>query len=181
VTERIGDWIQTASGRPFWPLDPRAEEIDIFDIAHSLSNLCRFNGHCSRFYSVAEHSVLVSLVVPPADALAGLLHDATEAYCADVPRPLKPFLKGYADIEAGIWRAVAARFGLAEELPPSVKLADNTVLLAEKAALLGPSPMPWAWAKDIVPAPVPILCGLPTHAKRFFIERFMDLTEGRFQ
>lgn len=59
---RKGDWIQTVTGRPFWPLDPRAEEMDIRDIAHSLSMQCRFGGHCHRFYSVAEHSVWCSLV-----------------------------------------------------------------------------------------------------------------------
>lgn len=60
---RIGDWMQTYTGRAFWPLDPRVDEIDIDDIAHSLSMQCRYAGHCLRFYSVAEHSVWCALMV----------------------------------------------------------------------------------------------------------------------
>lgn len=172
---RRGDWMQTASGLAFWPMDPRADEVRLFDIAHSLSNLCRYNGHTKRFYSVAEHSVLVSQVVPRQDALAGLLHDATEAYCADVPRPLKAYLVGYSTIEHRVWEAVAEHFGLPIALPASVKEADNTVLLAEKAALLGESPHPWTWASDIKPADVEIRCWTPDEARSAFIGRFGEL------
>jgi hypothetical protein len=131
MSERKGDWIATHSGRKFWPLDPRPEEVSIGDVAHALSNLCRFGGHSVRFYSVAEHSVLVSYQVPPEHQLTALLHDAPEAYVADVPRPLKKDLANYAEIEALVWRAVAARFGLPEELPEIVKMADDAVLAAE--------------------------------------------------
>ena len=79
TSERIGDWIQTYTGRQFWPLDPRVDEIHIEDIAHSLSMRCCYGGHLTDFYSVAEHSVLVSLHVPQEFALWGLLHDAAEA------------------------------------------------------------------------------------------------------
>ena len=58
--ERRGDWMQTHSGLRFYPLDPRPEDIRIEDIAHALPMICRFNGHCSRFYSVAEHSLNVA-------------------------------------------------------------------------------------------------------------------------
>ena len=80
MSERRGDWIQTYLGIQFWPLDPRPEEVMLFDIAHSLSNMCRFTGHCREFYSVAQHSVIVSQNVPREDAAWGLLHDASEAY-----------------------------------------------------------------------------------------------------
>ena len=82
---RNGSWLQTYTGIQFWPLDPRPEEIDIQDIAHALSLLCRFNGHCQRFYSVAEHSVHVSTILAPEFGLWGLLHDAAEAYLSDIP------------------------------------------------------------------------------------------------
>ena len=79
-TSRNGDWLQTFTGKAFFPLDPRPEEMDIFDIAHALSNLCRYGGHCNKFYSVAEHSVLVSILCRlyygEQVALQGLLHDA---------------------------------------------------------------------------------------------------------
>ena len=69
VSARKGDWMQTYTGRQFWPIDPRANEVHIEDIAHALSMMCRYNGHCRTFYSVAEHSVLVSQHVPPEHAL----------------------------------------------------------------------------------------------------------------
>jgi hypothetical protein len=95
---RKGDWIQTFTGKQFWPLDPRPDEVYIEDIAHALGNICRFNGHCLRFYSVAEHCFHVSHKVVPGLALMGLLHDAAEAYVCDVVRPVKPYLKEYKKI-----------------------------------------------------------------------------------
>jgi hypothetical protein len=77
-------WIQTVSGRQFWPLAPKAEDVDIGDIAHALAMKCRYSGHTQKFYSVAEHSVHISLALlrdgwNPTTALWGLLHDAAEA------------------------------------------------------------------------------------------------------
>ena len=92
-------WIQTVSGKKFPLLTPDTEAIDIQDIAHALSMICRFNGHCISFYSVAEHSVHVSRLVAPNLALWGLLHDAAEAYLGDVPTPLKGHLGGFRDRE----------------------------------------------------------------------------------
>jgi hypothetical protein len=76
---RRGDWMQTFTGRRFWPLDPRGEDVLIEDIAHALSLLTRYGGHCTRFYSVAEHSVLLARAATPENALWLLLHDASEA------------------------------------------------------------------------------------------------------
>ncbi|MBF0612521.1 MAG: hypothetical protein HQL55_15470, partial [Magnetococcales bacterium] len=78
------NWIQTFTGRQFWPLAPVLEHIHVQDIAHALSLLCRFNGHCQKFYSVAEHSLHVATILPPELAGWGLLHDASEAYLADL-------------------------------------------------------------------------------------------------
>src|SRR5438128_12538670 len=83
-----GDWMQTYTGRAFYPLDPRLDDICIEDIAHALSMLCRYGGQCQEFYSVAEHSVLMSYAVNPQHALWALLHDATESYMGDLIRPL---------------------------------------------------------------------------------------------
>lgn len=109
---RRGDWIQMHSGIAFWPMDPRADEVRLEDIAHSLSLLCRFGGHCSRFYSVAEHSVHVARLCSPEVALWGLLHDASEAYVVDLPRPIKRQLPEYAEIEGLVQFAIAEHFGL---------------------------------------------------------------------
>jgi hypothetical protein len=87
--KRKGDWMQTYTGRQFWPIDPRADEIDIVDIAHALSQQCRFAGHCKSFYSVATHSWHTSNVCNSENALWGLLHDAAEAYLVDLPTPIK--------------------------------------------------------------------------------------------
>lgn len=176
MTPRIGDWMQTRSGRAYWPLSPRAEDVDINDIATSLSKICRFGGHIKfEHYSVAEHSVHVSLCVPPEHALQALLHDATEAYVGDVIRPLKQNLLGYDEIEARNWAVIAQRFGLPLAMHPSVKVADNAVLLAEKEALLEDPPIPWHWAAGLTAAPVQIMGLMPDAAKWFFIERFEEL------
>jgi uncharacterized protein len=86
---RNGAWIQTVTGKQFWPMDAQPEEVDIEDIAHALSLPCRFNGHCKQFYSVAEHSIHVSRVVSNENAARGLLHDAAEAYLSYIPQPVK--------------------------------------------------------------------------------------------
>lgn len=142
--ERHGDFMQTATGRKFWPLSPRAEEVFIEDIAHSLSLQCRYAGHVLRFYSVAEHSVLIARHLcgqyDEQTALWGLLHDASEAYLVDVPRPVKPYLTGYKDAEAKVMAAVCDRFGLMHEMPAAVHDADNRIIADELANLV---PMDW--------------------------------------
>lgn len=168
--ERNGDWMQTFSGRQFWPIDPRANEVDIEDVAHALSLMCRYNGHCSRFYSVAEHSVLVSRAVPPEDALWGLLHDASEAYIADIVRPAKRFIAGYKPVEARIMAAVCERFGLPVEQPDSVSRADSAILADEAAQIMGPHPVPW----DLPNAPLGVaVIGLsPAEAEANFLSEY---------
>jgi uncharacterized protein len=113
----------------FAHIDPYA--INISDIAHSLSQLCRFGGHTRIFYSVANHSLLVAMNVPAEDAFSGLMHDATEAYCQDLIGPIKQVISGYADIEASIWEAIAWRFKLPEKIPQSVKDMDKIVCMTE--------------------------------------------------
>ncbi len=172
-SDRYGDWMQTAGNRQFWPLDPRPEEIYIEDIAHSLAHQCRFAGHVNRFYSVADHSVLVSMLCDKKDALTGLLHDATEAYLVDVPTPVKRYLDGYKAYEDRLYAAVAERFGLPAVLPASVKHADAVALATEARDLMGPRPAEWRPMPEphiskVIPLP-------PMQARLQFLKRFEQL------
>lgn len=170
---RIGDWLQTHSGKCFWPLDPRPDEVDIEDIAHSLSMRCRYGGHVTKFYSVAEHSVHVSMHVPQEFALWGLLHDAAEAYSADVPRPLKRNLPDWKPIEAGIMLAVCRHFGLPEVEPAIVKQIDFAMTTDERAALMKPCHRDWG---DLPPKVGAGIVGYtPPRARGLFLRRFAAL------
>ena len=173
--KRAGDWMQMNSGVAFWPLDPRPSEILIEDIAHSLALLCRFGGHCRRFYSVAEHSILVSRLCEPQHRLWGLLHDASEAYVVDVPRPLKRCLPGYRAIEDRVQHAIAARFELPPIIPAPVKEADEAMLMAEAFQLMTVPPVAWAEYGNVAPAEVRIECLDPDSAYRAFMHEFHHL------
>jgi len=120
--------------------------FDIQDISYALSNLCRFNGHCSEFYSVAEHSVLVAWLLAewdqsPEVIMQGLMHDATEAYLSDVPAPFKQLLPDWRaldeDLEEKLWK----HFNLGEK-SPMVKKADWYAVFIEANQLL-PSKGEW--------------------------------------
>lgn len=131
----IGDaWIQTYTETRFFPFNPRAAEINLTDIAHALSNQCRFSGHTYKFYSVAQHCTIVSRALPPEHAAWGLFHDAAEAYLVDLPTPIKRCLPEYLEAEERILRAVAERFDLSWPMPEEVKLADKRVLATEVAS-----------------------------------------------
>lgn len=168
------DWIQTFTGKQFWPTEPRAQDVDIIDIAHALSMKCRYNGHCHTFYSVAEHSVIVSHFVPRELALWGLLHDASEAYLVDVPRPIKPFLTNFKELEGRVMVAICEHFGLPIAEPPEVKRIDMAVLGDEMTQLMGPPPADWKLPEPALG--VQIHAFNPEAAKMLFLERFYFLT-----
>lgn len=130
-----GNYIETVSGKRIAIPDTDPSQIDIFDIAHALSYAARFAGHTKVFYSVAEHSINVARLVPDRYKLQALLHDATEAYLCDIPTPFKAMMPEYKNMEAHLWRAISARFGVAYDLHPSVKKADATMLMTERDAL----------------------------------------------
>lgn len=173
---RIGDWLQTFTGRAFYPLDPRPEDVDILDIAHASAMRCRYAGHTTRFYSVAEHSVLLSRLVPAEDALWALLHDAAEAYSADIPSPIKRMFPEWKAMEAKIMRAVCLRFDLPTEEPESVRYFDRAILSDERAALMAPCVIPWG---NLPPPTGATIMGYRWDAARArFLDRFAALTEG---
>jgi hypothetical protein len=177
-TDDRGNWMQTNSGGRFYPMGPLPSEIDPSDIAHALSLLCRYGGHVDRFYSVAEHCVLMSLAVAPENALAALLHDATEAYVVDVPRPVKQYLSEYKVIEDRVWAAIATRFDLPLELPAEVHQADNRILINEHRTLMANSER---WEVDDAddPRPVAIIGWEPAIARRQYTSRLLELLLAR--
>lgn len=185
--ERIGNWLGMPAGRRFYPLDPRADEVRIEDIAHSLANTCRFGGRCEPFYSVAQHCCWVSEQVErfvPHLALAALLHDAAEAYIGDIVLPLKAHMFCAPDerspepidrTESRIMRAIHDAFGLEWPLLPAVrgviKTADAVALATEARDLMGDPKWPGLTTPDrgvLVP-------WTPQQAKGHFLDRFNRL------
>jgi len=173
-----GPAVPTASGLLFYPLDPRPEDIRAIDIATALANTCRWVGQLDRFYSVAQHSVLVSKACDPADALWGLLHDAHEAYVNDLTRAVKylPGLEAYRTVCDNVQRAVCDRYGLPHEQPRSVTQADDDLCATEARDLIRVS----GWLPKsghllslrIVPLQIPEACAQ-------FMDRFVTLTKGK--
>jgi hypothetical protein len=167
--------MQTFTGGKYWPCDPRAEDVFIEDIAHSLSLQCRYAGHCILPYNVAEHSVHIARWLRqhygPLTAFYGLLHDATEAYCVDVPRPLKPSLTNYKTIEQRNWLVIAERFGIPSSIPEIVHEADARIIGDE---LVNMRPMSWH-ARHDNPLGVRIGCWSPAVAEEEFLWTFAAL------
>ncbi len=181
--------MQTAHGSFRIPY-PLVEDVRIKDIAHSLANLCRFGGHTHGpdgehlFYSVAQHSVLVSYTVPVGYAIWGLMHDAAEAYIGDMIQPLKaaPELERFRMKELEVLSAIAERFRLEWPMPTdcaiAVGRADRWMVAAEARDLMG-NP---AWAQDVrasVQPPLPpVLLITPLEheaAYNEFLIRFYEL------
>jgi len=174
--DRKGPWAQTYTGKQFWALDPRAEDVFIEDIAHALSMLCRFNGATRPFYSIAEHSILVMRAVSPEKRLKALLHDSPEAYSpfGDVIRPYKDHLPIVDEIEAPIAAAVADAFGLDDLYDEEIKKADNAILIDEKK-LMSPEPADWG----LMGEPLGLdhfPCWPPFYAEKVFLSEYKKLT-----
>lgn len=169
-------WILTASGRHFNYLDPRADDIDILDIAQGLANECRYAGHTRAFYSVAQHAWLASQIVPRVCALEALLHDATEAYCKDIPRPLKELLPDYRQIEARVDGAIRSRFSLPLSMSEDVHRADLILLATERRDLMPSDTTPWAILEGVEALPRRIIAMQPARAQAMFIKRYVELT-----
>lgn len=177
----IENWIETRTGKRVSVENPQPDQFDIKDIAYALSNTCRFNGHCAGFYSVAEHSVAVALRLPSELRLAGLLHDATEAYLGDIPSPIKQFLPDYKAIEKRFEEAVATAF-MVNLWEPAVKEADIDALFTEAHFLIPSQGKDWTffqgpkqWQVNYHLRPV---CLPPSEAYKLFMGMFYDLTKN---
>lgn len=180
-TER-GFNMMTASGKPYWPADPRAEDIRITDIAAHLSRICRYNGALRpefSSYSVAQHSWLMSYKVPLEHALEALLHDAHEAYTGDFIKPVKLMLEDSVlpDLETLNDRVIRKKYGLPKKMTPVVKEADRISAATELRDVL-PESHGVSWG-DNVPAPWSDVVIRPLTQKRaetLFLQRFKELT-----
>jgi uncharacterized protein len=170
--------ITTASGREFDLLVPAG--FTISEIAHALSHICRFSGHSRLHYSVAQHSVMVSYLSGHRHALAGLLHDAHEAYVGDVASPLKALLPDYRALEHRIEAAVRRHFGVAVTTPLEVKHADQIALATEQRDLMARPEGGYWWehTADVRPSHLMVV-PLPAElARKAFMARFAELTRA---
>jgi len=174
--------ISTSSGRFFDLLKPEEYDFDIEEIATSLSNLCRYTGHVNRFYSVAEHSVLVSRLVPERLALTGLLHDASESFIGDVSSPLKKLLPEYQQIEDRVQTAIARHFGLEYPYPAEVHEADKRMYWQERQEVANNGVRDELWHQDLRATRRVSATGLAPHmARRMFLSRYKEIMKDNDQ
>jgi 5'-deoxynucleotidase YfbR-like HD superfamily hydrolase len=180
---KIGDqWISLLSGGRFNYNKPEDSDVTIDDIASALSNVCRYSGHLPRFYSVAQHLVNTSYIVPPEHAFTALMHDTAEAFTNDLPTPLKWALPIFKELEVKIEGAMSKKFGFEYPYPPSVKEADTVMLILEKLYVKEDTsvwPLYEKWTPEAVEIYRPLVdldSWQPRRAKREFMERFEELT-----
>lgn len=182
-------YIELASGTMFDVNNPNIDNLHIDDIAHSLSNICRFNGHCKDFYSVAQHSVVVSdwvsVILSKVATLevewkrqcllGALLHDAAESITTDVPRPLKHLANQLMGKEVEIYDLIFRKFGVRPDayMLAVIRGADDQVLAAEAFHLMTSKGL--AWTNRTAPAAVKISPMYPLEARALFLTRFMQL------
>lgn len=190
VEQRRGDWIQTFTGQKLYPLDPRPDEIHMPDIAHALSMICRFNGHCYKFYSVAEHSCHVydylrgkyndkpRRPVVKEIAFAGLMHDSSEAYLCDLVTPVKrsaDFARPYRIAKCNMMLVIADKFGFPWPFPSVVHEADARVFVTEVAQLMSLHPDWLLDARGMI-AGLKLPLWSPEKARMEFLIRYSAMT-----
>ncbi len=180
-----GPYIQTSSGRWVNPFDPDPAMLDPDDIARALANVCRFGGHTRAFYSVAQHSVIVSELVQERggdveDVFAALMHDATEAYLGDMPHPIKhrsPLGAAFKEAEDRLEAVLQARFAIKPDVP-EIKRVDRALLATERGAF---SSISWDWPEleGVEALDLELVAWSPDEAARRFTERYAELSARR--
>lgn len=153
----------------------------IEDVATSLSNICRYTGHIlpGLFYSVAEHCVHVSRVVPEEMAFEGLMHDAPEAFIGDVNSVLKQFIgPEFKDLDHSVSMYLAHRYGYLYPYPREVKVADGRMYRTETPQITEDNDK--FWLLDAVPYNIVLPCWNPTQAREEFLNRFKELYNVRY-
>lgn len=183
-TPKLDDqWIALLSGAQFNYNKPWESNVTIEDIASALSNVCRFSGHLPCFYSVAQHLVNTSYIVPREIAFDALMHDTAEAFTNDLPTPLKWALPIFKELEVKIESAMAEKFGFTYPYPDQVKEADTQMLLLEKI-YVKQDYEPWPYYQDVqyehLVDKVQLKGWQPQRARREFLERFQELHNERY-
>jgi uncharacterized protein len=180
----MDSYIELQSGKKFYFLKPELKDFDVEDIAHALAMNCRYTGHCSRFYSVAEHSWHMSRMAPEGLELAALLHDASEAYITDIASPIKQHLMDYVELENFLMGRIAERYKFDYPLNPIIKQLELTMLSTEAHYLMRSKGNDWdLWAERKRP-PIqhnfkPI--GMAPHiAKEVFLDRYYELQKQQY-
>lgn len=173
-----GPTILLHSGNYFSYEFPHQSVWTIEDIAHGLAMTCRFGGQARRYYSVAEHSVYVSRLVPAELAWDALMHDAAEAFICDMPKPLKELLPDYKLVEKRVEAAIGERYGLIDPMPREIKIADIQMLRAEQVQIMRNND-DWHWTFDVPEPDISITCLPPEQAKAFFLARVDELLSAR--
>jgi uncharacterized protein len=174
-----GAFVHTLSGTKFFPYDPNPEEVIIRDVAHSLARQPRYNGHTRKFYSVAQHSLILSYFIEELGAehlaLDALLHDATEAYIGDMVNPLKVTIPVFSELEDKIFGAVALRFQLHNPMPRTLMALDR-VMVYHEVMSFGPVSEEWVRAQSDCPKHFRRIVPLPSWlVKALFLCRFWEL------
>jgi len=157
--------IITASHRHIDPVNLFIDEVDLNDIAISLSRICRYNGHTVHHYSVAQHCVLASYLVEEKDALWALLHDAAEAYLGDIIAPVKLLVPEFSKLEEMVMEVISQRFQLKGAMPESVHTADQYLRDVEISSFFYGTNLLMPWSAEF--------------AMNAFTQRFMELTTGQ--
>lgn len=173
-------WIQTFTGKAFDLVNIDSNKIDIRDVAHALSNLCRFGGHCKTFYSVAQHSILAANWIKHQGydknvIISALLHDASEAYLVDIPRPIKLMLPDYKILEEKIETAIKYKYKLPIAKHYAIKKIDDILLMTEKRDLMVKGEQDWSYGKGIVPLKNKIVPLISELAKFNFLKMAFEL------
>lgn len=164
------------------PFYPNEDGICIEDIAHALSMQCRFNGHICEFYSVAEHSLKVSELIEelggaPSLQMQGLLHDASEAYICDIPKPFKDYLDEYLTVEEVLQttirhKLIPGNIELDSASQSILNIVDREMCLQESKEFYGP--IKWEPNSFEIYFGVPLT---PTEARDKFLKRYYELEE----
>lgn len=171
-------WLLTHSGKHFDLIDPQPDMIDVVDIVKGLARESRFAGQTRYYYTVAQHSVMASQIVAPEFAMEALMHDASEAYIKDIPRPLKQLLPEYRMIEARVQGAICDRFGLPPIQSAAVTEADIIMLATERRDLMPEDATEWPILAGVRPLDKRLSAVNYNHAECMFMQRFLEVLQS---